>query len=892
MATSNDATTLSVLSTDIYRIAEYVDSIKAKYVDIPEDTLALGVFGYFGSVFSNLIENTTIQAAEYANEAIPTKAKFERNVISHALALGINKIMATPAEVQVNLMLPEEVILHNMTNNKIIIDKEFAFNIGEDKQYPYHLDYDIVLRRDKLPNGNYVYNAKYDIDGKNEMAEYINPYLPAIGLVNVDGDGLLSVPVTLRQMEHTQIYKKIIMNNPLENKVLTFEFVDQLAFFYVEVVEDGITHYLKPVYDGLFDYTSNEEFINYMYLDEKNIRLTFNRDSYQPMMNADVTIHIYTTKGAECNMELNEYILTRSLTSERFQYNALWVRIVSISDSQYGADRLSVKQLKTVIPREALSRGVVTTYTDLNNAFNAIQTEDCKLYFLEKVHNQLERLFFCYLLMKDGMNVIPTNTINPKITKGMIDATNKNCYIIKPGACYYIDPYTKEIKGIINPTSAEINTLDSQSFLYMNPFLTVINKSPFYVAYYMTLMYYSRTLYFEYVNEDSLLQFISLAFSVKRDFYEDPDTYKVIIATSQNISTDFQIVTYGPGGGIADCKLRLFLVFYAINDDGDEIPVRYCEGLFQGFTDSSYEYDFEFQFKTNDMISALGTYMTITNGLYTIGDGIESQYAIAPNMRMRVFFLVKTDTPPAKGRVYGENEQQDFDEIVPGLQDYTLTNVYTAGEDGIDLYYDYSDIQSSYIALEPSANDIDYRIYKMPVVRYTYLNTESRFRTLFSKIDKRRRYIEKLIILLENSFGIDYKFFNTYGPSLMYNIDNQSNIDRINLKLLFEVKFQIPSEKSYLPLITNSIKEYIEDMNYISDLHMPNLITYITNIYREQLVYFKFIKLNEYGSLHQSIYKNPKIDGDYFVETQTVPEFINVTTLNNDLPDISYRIIE
>ena len=211
----------------------------------------------------------------------------------------------------------------------------------------------------------------------------------------------------------------------------------------------------------------------------------------------------------------------------------------------------------------------------------------------------------------------------------------------------------------------------------------------------------------------------------------------------------------------------------------------------------------------------------------------------------------------------------------------------------MDIFYDYSDIQASFIDLESnSTGSFDYRIYKMPLVRYTYMDTEDKFRSLFAKIDKRRRYIQNILILLENSFGIDYKFFNTYGPSKMYNIDNQYNIDRINLSLRFEVKFQIPSEKSYLPMITNSIKEYIEDMNYVTDLHMPNLITYITNIYREQLVYIKFIKLNDYGSLHQSIYKNPKIDARYFVETQTVPEFINVNTLNNAYADITYKIVE
>ena len=35
-----------VLTPDIYEISELVDSIKAKYIDLPEDTLMMGMYGY------------------------------------------------------------------------------------------------------------------------------------------------------------------------------------------------------------------------------------------------------------------------------------------------------------------------------------------------------------------------------------------------------------------------------------------------------------------------------------------------------------------------------------------------------------------------------------------------------------------------------------------------------------------------------------------------------------------------------------------------------------------------------------------------------------------------------------------------------------------------------
>jgi len=895
LATIDNSTPSIKLSTDVFSIASFVESVKKRYIDIPEETLYLGVYGFMSNMFTNIIQNATVMASEYALEAIPTRAKFERNIICHALALGINKIFATPAEIDVVLGFPESALLENMVNNKIVIDKEFPFMIGDDKNYPFHLDYDIVIRRDKLPNGTYVYSAKYDIDNKNMTSNIHNPYLPALGVTNnSNGDSIISLHTLVRQLSHSTIYKKITVTNPLENKVMNFSFENQLAYFYVDVVENGVTHYLRPVYDGLYDYSSTNEFINYMYLDENNIRLTFNRDSYQPRSNAEVTIHVFTTLGEECNFKLNKYEIVKPLTSDRFKYNSLYVVLQSLSDSQYGTNKLSVEDLKQVIPREALSRGSVTTYTDLNNVFNSIQAKNCKMLFLEKVHNQVERLYYSYLLIKDGDNIVPTNTITSNLTRGMFDTVSKDNFVIKPGGFWYIDPDTGSIDGKVSPSKDDIKKMDRESFLYINPYLIVINKYPFYTSYYMTLMNYSKELIFEYTNENSLLQFISLSYYAHRDFYTDPDTFKIEVLATQNIDTDFEMVTYDSDGSIKECRLDVYGVLYTNDKTNTDklVPVRYMKAKLLDYDESKYTYNLQFSIKLTDIISKTGTYMGASDGLYALGSGTETEYSLPSNMKMKIFFLARLDTAPAN-RFYGENLQEDLDRLIPDLDKYTLTNVYGTGDTGVDFFYDYSDLCNSYIELAPfdSGAGYSYILHKIPVVKQQYLNSENRFRRLFSLIDRRRRYIQNVLLLLEDSFGIDYKFFNTYGPSVMYNIENEENIDRINLKLVFEVKFQVRGEKTYLAAITNSIKEYIEDMNYVTDLHMPNLITYITNLYREQLVYIKFIGLNDYQSLYQSIYKNPEIDKNYFVETQTVPEFINVNTLDNELPDIEFKVV-
>ena len=167
MAQSTEIVDTNISTTDLYQIASVVESIKNKYIEVPEDTLVMGVYGYLNEIFTNTIENATRLAAEYANEAVPTRAKFEKNVIAHALSLGINSIQATPAYMECMICIPESNLVANMKNNIFIFDREFKIQLDDastSKYYEYHVDYDIIIHRNMLPNGKYVYTAMYDMD--------------------------------------------------------------------------------------------------------------------------------------------------------------------------------------------------------------------------------------------------------------------------------------------------------------------------------------------------------------------------------------------------------------------------------------------------------------------------------------------------------------------------------------------------------------------------------------------------------------------------------------------------------------------------------------------------------------------------------------------------------
>jgi hypothetical protein len=371
------------------------------------------------------------------------------------------------------------------------------------------------------------------------------------------------------------------------------------------------------------------------------------------------------------------------------------------------------------------------------------------------------------------------------------------------------------------------------------------------------------------------VQFIATRLHVKREYFTARDTYKFELVMEQNVAQDFALINLDNSGNIVDCLIKPVLVLY---DDG--IPIRYMIGDAIAFDEQSYQYTFLFKSKTTDVVNR-NNKMELTTGLYMIGTETESSCYLPRNVQAKIYIMAKMNTN------YGKDA--DITKILPGHAGWTLTNIYSVYM-GIDLFYDYTDLMTLYTTLHQNENKtFSYIIKKVPCIRQQYLNNEQKVKQFVKLLETNKLYLESALVLLEDSFGIDFKFFNTYGPSKLYNVDEKVLLNKTNLSLTFEVKFVMASDSSLTTQISADIKEYLEDINEINDLHMPNLVTYITNKYRSQLVYFKFIDLNGYGPIRQSMYRE---DIDEFVEATTVPEFLNVDTiLETGEPDIKYNIV-
>ena len=174
------------------------------------------------------------------------------------------------------------------------------------------------------------------------------------------------------------------------------------------------------------------------------------------------------------------------------------------------------------------------------------------------------------------------------------------------------------------------------------------------------------------------------------------------------------------------------------------------------------------------------------------------------------------------------------------------------------------------------------------MIKWDYFRNESMVEYFCSELIRRKAYIDEAIMVLEDSFGMDFKFFNTYGPSKMYTLDNAAwYLNRVNVTLTFRLGLQVNYDENIITYITDDVKTFIENINEIDSIHMSNLVSDITEKYEESITFFEFVDMNGYGPGEQHLYAMQMPD-----DVRT-PDLINVnirleeTAPNGYVPDIN-----
>lgn len=853
-----------IFTPDIYKIADTVNDVQKKYMaDISEDTLTMGIYGYMNEMFSNSLQNTIIMASEWGNESFPIRAKFEKTILTNAVTYNISDINAVPAKMTVMIGFIEKELEAKMKNGSFLLDRESKFMIGD---YEFHIDYDIIITRTDLQDNSKAYSARYDIHRKNHISDVINPYLQTPIQLTVSGSKFIFITCDIRQVKYEKIYKKIISNNILENKTFDFEFETQLAAFDILVKEKDKKTYLTPIFEGM-PIGGSEKYCFYNYIDSNTIRIKFDRDSYEPKINCDVEIFVQTTEGSDGVFTYKEDIIS-SLKSDKVNYNNLSVLIRPVTNSMFGIDRKSIADLKEIIPKEILSRGNITNNKDLENFFNMIDVNN-RLFFFRRRDNQFERLYYAYMIVKDNLeNVIPTNTIDLILNESDLEVTDDR-YLLKPGKVIGYDGSFGTIK--YNMTEDEILDKEIDGFVYSTPFLMVINKYPLSMSYYLDIINRYYNFKYTYINQTSEIQFISNEIKCEKNYLKDIH-YTLSMNITQNINLNKELVKVDAFGNIIECKIKPALI---INANSFKY---YVFGEIVSADIENFSYKVEFRLETDNMID--NDNRIRINNIYPQGSTEPTNIFLPGCIDTSVHIYIEGQ----EKRLHSLNES---DNIIPGIDNYILTNRYDTMEK-VDLFYNYSHIINSKVEVNKNREDNSYifKVKGVPLVRYSYINDLDRCNEFVDYIQFRKIYIDNALNTIENSFNVDLKFFNTYGPSKMFKIGhNKEPLDKVNLTFNFKVKLLVGADKYAKDYIVREIKKYVENINVISNIHMSNLITYLSNEFKSDIEYIEFLGINEYNSLYQYL---EKVELDLI---EDVPEFLNINLTKDLNPDINIILV-
>lgn len=875
-------------TTDIYDISDQVKEIMKTYIDDEnESTLALGIFGFVGDTLTKEIQTDILMTGELGNEMFPTRAKLDKNVTTHAIYTNVEGINAVPAHMEALLGIKVTDFEAYCNNNQFIFTKDIPIMIN---RYEFHLDYDIILQR-KVHNEQWIYNAYYDFSEYNPISDITNPYLNQPYVVNFDNYEYIFLRVLVRQITIETTTDVIVSSSIIDNKSFTFGFTDQLADFIVYVTDNGRTKRLKPLMYGQPVDPGVNDYCWYLYMNDQNIRIGFDQNSYIPGINATIKVVAFTTIGAEGNFSYKSFDKDAGtfvdFKSTYYNNKIISCYVNCLSESTDGQDKKSIDELKGLVPKMALSRGYITTETDLNGYFNIISNNFSKLKLQKKVDNQLNRIWYCYMVAKDESdNVIPTNTIHLRVSPlddyVKIDDSKKDNkrYIIPCGTTFRFDAdtgYAEFIKEDEIPAIYSEEYFNDRYYYYRTWHNVIINSKPLYSAYYNTLVCMDGFFEYIYLNDNVNMGFIALTNHMQRNLLTDINTYKFTFNMSQSVRENYGLYNSITG----ENNMKVFLV---VCMDGS--PYRFIEGHLTKFDMATYESSWEIDLETDNTYDITNRIKLVD--MYEAGNTSKNYGFFNDNCEAYVYIYAKFED-----EYFGQEYTNDVipEELVEG---YSAINIYKIAE-GVDLFTNYTDMINSRV-YKSEAEDSDlylFDILGVPVVGYHYFLEEYNVMYLTRLMNQKKAYIDYCLTVLENNMDIDFKFFNTYGYSYTYTLGDkeETSIVHIDTTWKFRCKLANINDITTKTELNAYIKSYIEDLNMIDDkeLHIPNLLHDIKEQFGDLLIYIEYMNFNgnRLGLNHIELrdIDNPHI----------VPEFINVrnylTDMNELVPNIEIEYV-
>jgi hypothetical protein len=406
----------------------------------------------------------------------------------------------------------------------------------------------------------------------------------------------------------------------------------------------------------------------------------------------------------------------------------------------------------------------------------------------------------------------------------------------------------------------------NNKFIYQNPFLMTVSNNGA-VGYYLNNIDDKIPLDYEYVNDNSMVQFICNNLYVYRSSINNENTYKFrvhLTATDMDIESPM-IDEEGNDTG------RIKVVLSFLHKNGKEAAFIECEKT--DFKLEGLHYTYEGTVTTDDFIS-----VTESLRLYDLKDVATGadlvQMIPMTNLKMNVYTFFN----------YDENNTHHNYTHIPGFENTTLTNKYTTEETRVELITPLTMLKSHMTWEKDEIGSTYLLIRDVPVMKWKENVTEEdveEFDRFMTSLSAQYDYMDEIMSKKTNNYSVDMKFYNTYGRSNNFVVgDEQERLNYVNCSLELKVYPYVKSEGEQLVRdMKMFIKDYYESVNkeFNEGIFISNLIQELENTF-PGIRYIKFVSMNGYTNDYQSI-ENTAVDVSALNKEDRisfVPEYLNI----------------
>ena len=892
----------------------WIEDVAPKYFNVDDiSMLKAGLFGYINETFANAFEDSLHMQSIMSKEIFPNKAVLPDSIYAYSALADYTDFYATGSVAPMVLVIKKDDILKEATENPATGYKELKISrfstININSEIPFILDYDLKIICRPTKAGDYIISAQYIMDEINEISDVKTPFLKSVVLMDAQ-ELFLYINLNARQLDRTLISNIVYTNDIAEILNFEVEYEGRLAGFNVYYYPNSMSgerKLLKKYFVNSSLPDSSVKFCTYNLSSINKINISFSSHPsyFRPEFNSKLDIEVFTTLGEDGNFcyEGVDNSLDLKSIDENHDLGHIEAYAAIMGDAKGGKNEPSLYEIKQNVIKEFSTRKNIITESDLQRYFED-KSENCDIFFCKKRDDLIKRLYTAFILLRNNEDqVVPTNTIDAMVFEDQFDNYTRNAPVLtlKAGTifegCMGRTTFTKPDQKY---DWSKLVQLDSNltvdypaskedprtNYLYGTPFLIKVNTNPIFLSYYLNSIYEQNSLSYIYMDENSYEEFIMSSIDITRNaIKEDYYTITAKVNTTADLGNMFStyrdmgktmISGYNPS---AESHIKLYGLLKEDEKFTGYIPFE------PYILEGNENIVFKAKMSTNDYISTEDK-INITESIYACSSSMEN---------LRANFSLSNDNVKLQLLIYYDgyeiNTKGNYSRYIPGLNEYTLCNVYETNNP-LQLFKNLNSIMSSNIDLRVYDTAYDhienndkigklyYKMSKIPVIRYLYMYDDDNMKDIVNKLSYFKDVMTDALPDMENNFNLDTKFYNSYGESKFFTIGrSKENLDMTSISISLNIKLNTEVTNELIKELKTYISNFIETTN-ISEtgyLYISNLIRALENEFSE-IIYIEFTGFNDYDSDKQII-ENTFTDLNSLSKEQIVnfvPEYLNI----------------